>query len=47
MRKAAGYVRVSREEQSREGISLDAQRARVAAYCTMRGLEYGSHVVLT
>jgi site-specific DNA recombinase len=39
MRKVAGYVRVSTEEQSREGISLDAQRARIAAYCTMRGLE--------
>jgi len=39
MRKVAGYVRVSREEQSREGISLDAQRARIAAYCAMRGLE--------
>ena len=38
MRKVAGYVRVSSEEQSREGISLDAQRARIEAYCTMRGL---------
>ncbi len=39
MRKIAGYVRVSTEEQSREGISLDAQRARIEAYCAMRGLE--------
>lgn len=39
MRKVAGYVRVSSEEQSREGISLDAQRARIVAYCAMRGLE--------
>ena len=39
MRKVAGYIRVSSEEQSREGISLDAQRARIAAYCIMRGLE--------
>ena len=29
---AVGYVRVSREEQVREGVSLDAQRARVTAY---------------
>jgi len=39
MRKVAGYVRVSSEEQSREGISLDAQRARIVAYCAMRGLD--------
>jgi site-specific DNA recombinase len=39
MRKVAGYVRVSTEEQSREGISLDTQRARIRAYCAMRGLE--------
>jgi DNA invertase Pin-like site-specific DNA recombinase len=39
MRKVAGYVRVSTEEQSREGISLDAQRTRIVAYCAMRGLE--------
>jgi DNA invertase Pin-like site-specific DNA recombinase len=39
MRKVADYVRVSSEEQSREGISLDAQRARIVAYCAMRGLD--------
>jgi DNA invertase Pin-like site-specific DNA recombinase len=39
MRKVAGYVRVSSEELSREGISLDAQRARIEAYCAMRSLE--------
>jgi DNA invertase Pin-like site-specific DNA recombinase len=44
MRKVAGYVRVSSEEQSREGISLNAQRARIAAYCTMRGLELAETV---
>lgn len=36
---AVGYVRVSREEQAREGVSLDAQRARVAAYATAKDLE--------
>ena len=35
---AVGYVRVSREEQAREGVSLDAQRDRVAAYATAKGL---------
>jgi DNA invertase Pin-like site-specific DNA recombinase len=44
MRKVAGYIRVSSEEQSREGISMDAQRARIAAYCTMRGLELAETV---
>lgn len=31
--KAVGYVRVSTEEQAKEGISLDAQEARVEAFC--------------
>ena len=39
MEKAIGYVRVSSEEQSREGVSLDAQEARIKAYAVMRGLE--------
>jgi len=30
--RAAGYVRVSTEEQAREGVSLDHQRAKVVAY---------------
>lgn len=37
-RPAVGYVRVSREEQARDGVSLDAQRARIAAYATAKGL---------
>lgn len=42
-RKAApksvvGYVRVSTEEQSREGVSLEAQESRIRSYCDMRGL---------
>jgi DNA invertase Pin-like site-specific DNA recombinase len=37
--QVVGYVRVSTEEQEREGVSLDAQRARLGAYCTMQGLE--------
>lgn len=30
--RGVGYVRVSTEEQAREGVSLDAQRARLAAW---------------
>lgn len=39
MEKAVGYVRVSTEEQGREGVSLDAQEARIRAYAAMRGLD--------
>jgi site-specific DNA recombinase len=39
MEKAIGYVRVSTEEQSREGVSLEAQQERIRAYATLRGLE--------
>jgi len=34
-----GYVRVSREEQVREGVSLGAQRGRIAAYAEAKGLD--------
>jgi DNA invertase Pin-like site-specific DNA recombinase len=32
-RKTIGYVRVSTQEQANEGVSLDAQEARIGAYC--------------
>jgi DNA invertase Pin-like site-specific DNA recombinase len=35
---AIGYIRVSSEEQSKEGVSLDAQESRIRAYAAMRGL---------
>jgi DNA invertase Pin-like site-specific DNA recombinase len=35
---AIGYVRVSTEEQATEGVSLEAQRAKVVAYCGLHGL---------
>lgn len=38
-RRAVGYVRVSTTEQAREGVSLDAQRARIAAWCAANGYE--------
>ena len=34
---AVSYLRVSTEDQAREGFSLDAQRARIRAYCAARG----------
>lgn len=34
---AIGYVRVSTEGQAQEGVSLEAQRARIAAWCTASG----------
>lgn len=33
----AAYIRVSTEKQVEEGFSLDAQRQRIAAYCTAMG----------
>ena len=38
-KRAYGYLRVSTTKQVDEGISLDAQRARIEAYCTAHGLE--------
>ncbi len=35
--RAALYLRVSTEDQAREGFSLDAQRKRLSAYCKARG----------
>jgi len=39
MQKAVGYVRVSTQEQAREGVSLDAQTDRIRAYATLAGLD--------
>jgi len=36
--RAIGYVRVSTEEQAREGVSLAAQEARIRAYATAKDL---------
>ena len=38
-RAAVAYVRVSTQDQAREGCSLDAQEERVRAYCTAAGLD--------
>ena len=37
--KAIGYIRVSTEEQAREGISLENQRGKIEAYCQLNDLE--------
>ncbi len=37
--RAVGYVRVSTDEQAREGASLGAQQAHLAAHCAGKGIE--------
>lgn len=39
MSKAICYIRVSTEEQVLEGVSLNAQRERLVAYCALKGLQ--------
>jgi site-specific DNA recombinase len=37
--KVLGYIRVSTEDQAREGVSLDAQESRLRDYCRAREWE--------
>ncbi len=37
--QAVGYIRVSTEEQAREGVSLEAQRAKITAWAEASGTE--------
>lgn len=39
MNKAIGYIRVSTQDQANEGASLDAQRAKIAAWCAVNDYE--------
>jgi len=39
MEQAIGYIRVSTDQQADEGVSLAAQRDRLAAYATLQGLQ--------
>lgn len=39
MKTAIGYIRVSTEEQATEGVSLDAQREKIGAYCQLHEIE--------
>ena len=38
-RKTIAYVRVSTQDQATEGVSLDAQEARIAAYAAAMGFD--------
>jgi len=44
-RKTVGYVRVSTDDQAREGVSLDAQAARINAYAIATGRQLDEIVV--
>jgi len=37
--RAIGYIRVSTEDQAREGVSLDNQESKIRAYADLNGLE--------
>ena len=37
--KVIGYTRVSSQRQAKEGLSLEAQKQKIKAYCEFRGLE--------
>jgi len=39
MIKAIGYIRVSTEEQAKEGVSLENQEAKIRAYCNLKDFE--------
>lgn len=44
MNNALAYARVSTSEQAQEGVSLDAQLERIAAYCRVAGLDLVSTI---
>jgi site-specific DNA recombinase len=37
--KAVGYIRVSTDDQAREGVSLDNQRSKIQSYCDLKDLD--------
>jgi len=43
MKKAIGYIRVSTEGQAVDGVSLDAQRAKINAWADLNGYEVVIH----
>src|SRR5207237_884687 len=43
--RAIGYIRVSTEEQARDGVSLDAQSAKIRGYCALHEIELVDLVV--
>lgn len=42
MNTAIAYIRVSTERQATEGVSLEAQRARIEAWCSANGYQLGA-----
>jgi site-specific DNA recombinase len=34
--RVAAYIRVSTEDQARDGVSLSAQQAKLEAYCVVK-----------
>lgn len=45
MKQAIGYIRVSTDEQASDGVSLEAQRARIGAWCTTNDSELAAAYV--
>ena len=39
MTTAIGYIRVSTDGQAQDGVSLDAQRAKIEAWCSLNDYE--------
>lgn len=39
MKQAVAYIRVSTEQQAQEGVSLEAQRAKIEHWCSANGYE--------
>ena len=37
--RVVGYIRVSSEEQVKEGVSLEMQADKIRAYCSLNDLE--------
>lgn len=47
MTKAIGYIRVSTDKQTDQGVSLDAQKAKIEAYAMLYDLDMVEYVVET
>jgi site-specific DNA recombinase len=47
MTKAIGYIRVSTDKQADQGVSLEAQKAKIEAYATLYDLDMVDYVVET
>jgi site-specific DNA recombinase len=47
MTKAIGYIRVSTDKQAEQGVSLEAQKAKIEAYATLYDLQMVDYVVET